>query len=277
MILVRFRHLNGNLKLAGSGDGIDWGVSWWHTTLAVSGRWVDLQGCVMGSPDWIGVIESICGGVPRGGRSLAGSGRWDWIVGICDNGWIGAMELFYGDMRHWLEQGNGVDLWRCGALAGTGWWDWFRGLAIGAHDTGWIRVMGLIYGGVPWGMQHGLDRGDGIDLWDTSWGHTTGSGRWDWFEGAILAECELWDWFIGVFHGGRNWIGAMELICGGEPWGRMTLARSGWGDWFMWVRHEGVRHWLDWGYGIDPWARVEWQSAIWLLNVNDKVLYGCWM
>ena len=36
--------------------------------------------------------------------------------------------------------------------------------------------MGLIYGGVPWGMQHGLDRGDGIDLWDTSWGHTTGSG-----------------------------------------------------------------------------------------------------
>ena len=192
--------------------------------------------------------------------------------GICDNGWIGAMELFYGDMRHWLEQGNGVDLWRCGALAGTGWWDWFRGLAIGAHDTGWIRVMGLIYGGVPWGMQHGLDRGDGIDLWDTSWGHTTGSGRWDWFEGAILAGCELWDWFIGVFHGGRNWIGAMELICGGEPWGRMTLARSGWGDWFMWARHEGVRHWLDWGYGIDPWARVEWQSTIWLLNVNDDTM-----
>ena len=43
----------------------------------------------------------------------------------------------------------------------------------------------------------------------------------------------------------------------------------------MWARHEGVRHWLGWGYGIDPWARVEWQSTIWLLNVNDKVLYGC--
>ena len=43
----------------------------------------------------------------------------------------------------------------------------------------------------------------------------------------------------------------------------------------MWARHEGVRHWLDWGYGIDPWARVEWQSIIWLLNVIDKVLYGC--
>ena len=32
---------------------------------------------------------------------------------------------------------------------------------------------------------------------------------------------------MGVLHGARNWIGAMELICGGEPWGRMTLARSG--------------------------------------------------
>ena len=40
--------------------------------------------------------------------------------GICDNAWIGAMELFHGDTRHWQEQGNGVDLWRCVALAGTG-------------------------------------------------------------------------------------------------------------------------------------------------------------
>ena len=40
--------------------------------------------------------------------------------GICDTGWIGAMELFHGDTRHWLEQGNGVDLWRCIVLAGTG-------------------------------------------------------------------------------------------------------------------------------------------------------------
>ena len=208
------------------------------------------------------------------------------------------MELFHGDTRHWLEQGNGVDLWRCVALVGTGWWDWFMGLSVGTHDTGWIRVMGLIYGGVPWGMQHGLDRGDGIDLWDTSWGHTTGSERWDWFEGArhwdvtlavtrhggatgserwdwfvgarhggaILAGCELWDWFIGVFHGGRNWIRAMELICGGEPW--------------------GAWHWLDLGEGIDLCGRVMrardtgWIGAMGLIHggvSNGKVLYGCWV
>ena len=34
VILARFRNLNGNLKLAGSGDGIDlWDVSWWRMTL----------------------------------------------------------------------------------------------------------------------------------------------------------------------------------------------------------------------------------------------------
>ena len=53
------------------------------------------------------------------------------------------------------EQGDGIDS---------------GGLAMRAHHTDWIRVMGLIYGGVPWGMKHGLDRGDGIDLWDISWG-----------------------------------------------------------------------------------------------------------
>ena len=34
-------------------------------------------------------------------------------MGICDNGWIGAMELFHGDIYggvgHWLEQGDGID------------------------------------------------------------------------------------------------------------------------------------------------------------------------
>ena len=64
------------------------------------GDGVDLQGRVMGAPNWIGAIESICGGVPRGRTSLAGSGRWDRIMGICDNGWIGPMELFHGDTRH---------------------------------------------------------------------------------------------------------------------------------------------------------------------------------
>ena len=96
--------------------------------------------------------------------TLAGSGRWNYFMGTRDTGWSGAMGLIYGGVLHWLEWGDGIDS---------------GGLAMGAHDTGWIRVMGLIYGGVPWGMQHGLDRGNGIDLWDTSWGHTTGLGRWD--------------------------------------------------------------------------------------------------
>ena len=219
----------------------------------------------MGSPDWIGVIESICGGVPWGRRSLAGSGRWDWIMGICDNGWIGAMELFHGDMRHWLEQGNGIDLWGCAVghatRAGSGRWDWFMGYVMGAHD--WIGEMGLIWGGTPLGCDTG---------WDTSWWRDwiremgLICGGMPWGGCAILAGCELWDWFIGVFHGGRNWIGAMELICGGEPWGRMTLVRSGW--------------------GIDLCGRVMrmydtgWIGAMGLIHgrvLNGKVLYGCWM
>ena len=81
------------------------------------GDGVDLQGRVMGAPDWIGAIESICGGVP-----------WDtlhWLDlgdGIESWGYVilaGSMELFHGDTRHWLERGNGVDLWRCVTLAGT--------------------------------------------------------------------------------------------------------------------------------------------------------------
>ena len=293
--LVRFRHLNGNLKLAGSGDGIDlWGVSWWHTTLAVSGRWGWFTGMCHGGARLNPGDRIDMWGHAMGRTSLAGSGRWHWIMGTRDTGWSRAMGLIYGSVWHWLERGDGID---SGGLPwGTRHW----------LDQG----DGLIYGGVPWGMQHGLDRGDGIDLWGISWGHTTGSGRWDWFEGAhhcdvmlagtchrgatgserwdwivgarhggaILAGCELWDWFIGVFHGGRNWIGEMELICGGEPWGRMTLARSGWGDWFMWARHEGATlaglGLLDWSMGVCRMAKYymvaecKWQSTIWLLNVK---------
>ena len=57
-------------------------------------------------------------------------------MGARDSGWIGAMGLIYGDVRHWLERGDGIDSW---------------GLAMGASDTGWIGVMGLINGCVPWG------------------------------------------------------------------------------------------------------------------------------
>ena len=59
--------------------------------------------------------------------------------------------------------------------------------------------MGVCHGGV----RYWLDRGDGIDLW-------------------------------GCIMGAHDWIGMMELICGGAPW--------------------GVRHWLDLGDGIDLWG-----------------------
>ena len=48
-------------------------------------------------------------------------------------------------------------------------------------------------------------------------------------------EIDLWEYSMGA----RNWIGAMELICGGEPW--------------------GTSHWLQWlglGEGIDLCGRV---------------------
>ena len=93
-----------------------------------------------------------------------------------------------------------------------------------------------------------------IDLW----GHAMGVRHWL----DVGDEIDLWARSIGAC----IWIGAMELICGGEPWRCTTLARSGWGYWFMWARHEGARYWLDWGYGIDSWGVS-----------NDKVLYGCWI
>ena len=57
------------------------------------------------------------------------------------------MGLIYGGVRHWLEWGEGIDSW---------------GLAMGARDTGWIRVMGFICAGKPWG-----------------YATLAGSGRWD--------------------------------------------------------------------------------------------------
>ena len=62
-----------------------------------------------------------------------------------------------GGAWHRLGQGDGTDSW---------------GHAIG-RGTGWIRVMGLIYGGARlW-----LDRGDGIGLRECT--VLAGSGRWD--------------------------------------------------------------------------------------------------
>ena len=53
----------------------------------------------------------------------------------------GSMELLHGDTRHWLERAMG--------LIYGGVWHWLErsdgidsgGLAMGAHHTGWIRVM----------------------------------------------------------------------------------------------------------------------------------------
>ena len=135
--------------------------------------------------------------------TLAGSGRWDWFMGARDTGWIGAMGLIHGGTP-----------WRRATLAGPGWWDWFMGVRHGSAQhwlergdginlwgrrrimrvRSWVGVMGLIYRGPPWGARawsgrynwflrachggarHWLDMGDGIDLWgcamgvrDTSW------------------------------------------------------------------------------------------------------------
>ena len=69
------------------------------------------------------------------------------------------MGLILGGVQHWLERGDGIDSW---------------GLAMGARDTGWIWVMGLIYGDASWGCT--TRSGVGIDLWgcamgeqDTGW------------------------------------------------------------------------------------------------------------
>ena len=60
-----------------------------------------------------------------------------------------------------------------------------------------------------------LDQRDGIDLW----GHAMGVRHWL----DVNDEIDLWGYSMGA----RDCIGAMELICGGKPWGRMTLGRSG--------------------------------------------------
>ena len=151
--------------------------------------------------------------------------------------------------------------------------------------------MGLIYGGVPWGMQHGLDRGNGIDLRE----HAIG----------------IWHW-LGHVIWGRDWIREMGLICGGTPrgvrhwldvnyeidlWGYCMGRATGSGrwNWFVEANHGGVWHWLDLGEGLiyvgASWGRMtmaglglwdwfmvacrmakyymvaecKWQSSIWLL------------
>ena len=229
----------------------------------------------MGVHDWIGVMALIGGVAPWGCATLAGSGRWDWFMGARDIGWIRVMGLIHGGSP-----------WGHVTLAGSGWWDWF----IGARHGGKWLWLDRGDGFDSWGLTTLARLGNGIDLWwlpdtgwngamaliygDTSWGCATGSGKWDWFVGHTMGVrhwldvgdgIELW----GCAMGTRDWIGAVELICRGAPWGRTTLTWSGrWNVGVPW----GARHWLDWGDGIDLWERAKWQSTIWLLNLNDDAM-----
>ena len=87
-------------------------------------------------------------------------------------------------------------------------------------NTSWLNqpqsaiMLGLIYGGVPWGMQQRLDWGDWVDLW----GYVTGAHDWIGEMGLICGGTPL-----GCDTG---WMWVMRLIYGGVPWGRTT--GSGW-------------------------------------------------
>ena len=166
------------------------------------------------------------------------------------------MGACHGGMRHWLDRGDGINLWVC---------------AMDVCSMGWIRAIGLIYGDVSWGcmtgsvwwdwlvgLRHGgarhwLDQGDGID----SWGHAAlaGSGRRDWLISARHGAMRHWlDRGNGIYSwrhtlGARDfgWIVAMGLIDGAHD--------TGWTG-AMCLIYGGARHWLEWGNGIDLWGRV---------------------
>ena len=96
------------------------------------------------------------GGMRFGHTTLAGSGRWGWLMGVCHwdtRHWNGEMALIYGDA-----------LW--GRATWSGRWDWFavahHGGATLAGSGRWDWCMGTHHGGA----RHWLDRGDGIDSWE---------------------------------------------------------------------------------------------------------------
>ena len=245
---VRFRHLNGNLKLAGKGNGIDLlGVSWLHMKLAVSGRWGWFTGTCHGGA-WLDQGNRIHlwghahhwldrgDGIESWGYvTLAESGRWNCFMGTRDTGWSGAMGLIYGGVWHWLNRVMGLNQgglpWGHTTLAGLGWWDRFMGVCSGACNTGWIGAVGLTYGihhGVhDWIREMGLIRRGtplGCDTgWDTSWGR-------DWIkEMGLICGDTTWGCDTG-------WMWMMRLIYGGIPWGRAT--GSGRWNWFMEANHD---------------------------------------
>ena len=241
-------------------DGIDsWGSPWGHATLAGSGwwdwfmgvchgglqhgrgDWIDLWGCLMGVRDWIGVMGLIGGVAPWGCVTLAGSGRWDWFMGACDIGWIWAMGLIHGGTP-----------WGHATLAGSGWWDWIIGARNGVSP--------------PW-----LDRGDGFDWWELE--TLAGPGRCYWFMGTRHGGTRLdrrdWIDLRGHAMGMRHWL---DVGNGIELWGCAIMARDwiGWWNWFVGESNGSVMVARDTG----------WIGAMGLIHgdvPNDKVLYGCWI
>ena len=144
-----------------------------------------------------------------------GSGRWDWFVGA----------------RHW-----GVTL--VGHIMGAR--DWIREMGLICRDTpwgcdtGWMWMMRLIYGGIPWGRATGSER---------------------------------WNWFVEANHGAWQWLDLGEGIDSCRHVMRATLAGLGLWDWFIdWFM--GACRMTKY-YMV---AECKWQSTIWLLNVNDDTM-----
>ena len=209
--------------------GLIGGVApWGRATLARSGTWhwfmgahnigwIGAMGLIHGAhhgpcdTGWIGVMGLIHRGAPWGRVTLAGSGRWVWLMGAHDTVWPGAMGSIDGGARHGLERGDGIDLW--GRVMEAHDWIGEMGLICGGTpwvcDTGWMWAMGLSYGGVLWGHRNGS--GDGIDLWERTT-TLTRSGRWDWFMWARNG-------------GARHWLDRGDEI---DSWGHCQMTSTIW-------------------------------------------------
>ena len=74
---------------------------------------------------WIEARVLIHWGVPWGHTTLVGSGRWDCVMGEHPVG-----------MRHWLDQGDGIDFWARAMGTGLGWVEGGR-VVEGVEDIGW--------------------------------------------------------------------------------------------------------------------------------------------
>ena len=126
-------------------------------------------------------------------------------MGDHNTGWTGAMGLIYGGAQHWLERGDGIDLW---------------GRVKGVRD--WIGEMGLICGGTPWGYNTGCMWAMGLSYGGVPCGRATRLGWWNWFvgksnggtrhwldpgDGIDLCGCVMgsrdtgWIWAMGLTHG----------------------------------------------------------------------------